>query len=760
MEEVHTQSDINENIELTKEGKSMTSQEMQQDVDKYKKLRVHYKQSLRGSTNLIKAGKFSEYGKVTKTEENIELLNEAFDKVSPLIYLTSEQRKGLRHAAFFISVAQPETPTNKIILYSGDKNKLVSGEYAAFILLKGEIHFFNNELNFQDMINTVCFFGYDGPIFKKRQHTVIVEPGSLLAVINPEDFISNLVPFSKFCTFISRNIIYKDKTLDALDQFKSFILTSIDSGPINMKQLVKLYTRIDSCLHTKALHKLDIDFSAWSYSLNRLPQDIFRTFVYILVNKPPKMLSLGKDIAEDIIPKVKINARTRDVFRYLHGKGMIIVRELETDVLDFLSNLCIHLIEAKKMRRLINSPLTISKLHEYQEDFEKSFEFINSLFENKMTAEDKKALFKVFGNKFGRYMIDLNLHYQDYYVTVSKLSVADKDPVEFWIQGIWSTVKELLKVSSSIDEIDDLVVDIIQGSKRTLLGCLSPYMYKNREEIIKWAQDNNIKTITKEFLNESDHLLAISYYYLKAFPEKKKEQIEMDKACGIVTLEEHYSTGVQVLIINPNRLDPNFVDPNIKFNKISNNHIILHIGYTFGAQSSQIIKPLIMLFGSKARSFNIIGKAGGLGGNRTEIMVANKIFYDKTHEMSNVNPGRIVLDELKTQTKTNIHFGPMLTVAGTIIQNYDLLYFYRNVMGCVGLEMEGFFFAKELENSIKLGLLKSDFITRCFYYISDLPLDPTQNLSMEEGNVSWDEGVCSMNAIQRFILNQIFSKDN
>ena len=71
--------------------------------------------------------------------------------------------------------------------------------------------------------------------------------------------------------------------------------------------------------------------------------------------------------------------------------------------------------------------------------------------------------------------------------------------------------------------------------------------------------------------------------------------------------------------------------------------------------------------------------------------------------------------------------------------------------------MEGYFFVREIESCIKHGILKKDFITRCFYYASDLPLDPNQNLSQEGGNVSWDEGIGSMNAIQRYILNQIFS---
>ena len=99
----------------------------------------------------------------------------------------------------------------------------------------------------------------------------------------------------------------------------------------------------------------------------------------------------------------------------------------------------------------------------------------------------------------------------------------------------------------------------------------------------------------------------------------------------------------------------------------------------------------------------------------------------------------------------------MLNVAGTILQNNDLLYFYKHVQGCIGLEMEGYFFAREIENCIKFKILRKDFVTRCFYYASDLPLDPEQNLAQEDGNVSWDEGVCSMNAIQRYVMGQIFS---
>ena len=97
----------------------------------------------------------------------------------------------------------------------------------------------------------------------------------------------------------------------------------------------------------------------------------------------------------------------------------------------------------------------------------------------------------------------------------------------------------------------------------------------------------------------------------------------------------------------------------------------------------------------------------------------------------------------------------MLTVAGTIVQNYDLLNFYKYINGCIGLEMEGYYFVKEIESHFKHNII-NDIVTRCYYYVSDLPLDPTQNLSQEGQAVSWEEGVGTMNAIQRNVLNLVF----
>lgn len=680
-----------------------------------------------------------------------DILDESFNKVHPLIYLNPEQRKNFKESIKF------EKFDRKCLLYSGMEGGYDPGEWACFILIEGEIHVFNNNLNFQDLISKITLFGYGGPIFKKRSSTVLVEKNTVLGIISREKFLENIIPFSKFATFLSRNIRYKDKTLDNLNIFKNFVLNSVDKGPINIENLLSHYYQINSCLHQKALSD-EIDISAWSYALNRLPECIIETYVFILLNKPPKMLSLSDDIAADRIPRMNTSARNRDIYKYLDGKNVIIVREMETDVLDFVTNMCIHITESRKLRNFITSPITLKNIHENKEDFEKTINVLMNTTGIHFKESEIKTLKGLFGNRLGDKLINICLNYQDVNLSIVKESTYENDPIENWIQNLWNVAKDLLNVNSSVDEIDDLIVDISQGSKKTLLNCISPHLYRNKEKILKWAEETNCQLKTKKFLNEIDKLVAYSYYYYLAFPEAAKERELMDIEHGIVTIEKTFSTGVKVLIINVNKLDPKYMDPNVNYNSKSKNHLIIHIGYTFGCQSHDIIKPLLMLFGSKSVSMNIIGKAGALQGERTDILVATKIFCDKNHDLSGIKYGNIDADDLRRVTKSNIHIGPMLTVAGTVLQNYDLLNYYKYVMGCIGLEMEGYYFAREVENSIKHGLIKEDFVTRCFYYTSDLPLDPNQNLSQEGGNVSWDEGIGSMNAIQRYILNEIFKK--
>lgn len=41
----------------------------------------------------------------------------------------------------------------------------------------------------------------------------------------------------------------------------------------------------------------EIDFAAWSYAINRLPSSVFETYIYILINKAPKLISSDENLS-------------------------------------------------------------------------------------------------------------------------------------------------------------------------------------------------------------------------------------------------------------------------------------------------------------------------------------------------------------------------------------------------------------------------------------------------------------------------------
>lgn len=693
--------------------------------------------------------KDSEKWEITKESKYLKILQDSFDEVYPLFYLNNEQRKYLQEKITITKF------NKKTLLYSNIPDLIDNCNDSCFLLLDGEIHIYNLKQTFIDLITEVTLFGYDGPIFNKRINSVIVEKDSVLGVLSREDFLKVLKPSSQFATFISRNIRYKDKVLDSLNSFRNFVLSSIDKGPIDLKNLIRLYKKVNPCLHLKC-NSPDIDIQAWIYALNRLPHNISETYIFVLINKPPQLMALSKELTQKLLPKMKSSARNRDIYKYLEGKSLIVVRDLETDVLDFVCNMCIYIIESMKITKKINSPLIIKQLNEASGNFKETIKILNSEGFD-ITPKDEEKLYKILGNNLSKVINSLCINHLDISLSIRKSSLSGKDPIELWTQHLWKVIKKTLGTNKWLTDIDDLVADIFQGSRRILLNCISPHLFLNKNKILEWAKKEKIELKTKKFTNELDKLVAYSYYYYQAFPEKEKEKREMNKQYGIEIVERTFGTSVHIIVINVNKLEK-FQEKNIdwgfKIKSASSNHIIVHIGYTFGNQSHDLIKPVLMLFGPKLRSFNLLGKCGGLVGKQSDVMISTMHFLSKTHDVVSVKGGDINNEELAEITGSNVHSGPFITVAGTILQNNELLKYYKVVMGCIGLDMEGYYYIREMENSIKHKLLSENLVMRCLYYVLDVPTDPNQILPKGNSDDYWEEGIGPMNAMERYLLQK------
>ena len=55
----------------------------------------------------------------------------------------------------------------------------------------------------------------------------------------------------------------------------------------------------------------------------------------------------------------------------------------------------------------------------------------------------------------------------------------------------------------------------------------------------------------------------------------------MNKEHGIIYIEKTFGTGVGLVLIDVNKLNPKYVDPEIHKKSRSKHKIILHIEYTF-----------------------------------------------------------------------------------------------------------------------------------------------------------------------------------
>jgi len=216
------------------------------------------------------------------------------------------------------------------------------------------------------------------------------------------------------------------------------------------------------------------------------------------------------------------------------------------------------------------------------------------------------------------------------------------------------------------------------------------------------------------------------------------------------------STGIEVEVIDLSKIRELAIDPLVPAWKGLKRTYIVNIDYAFGEQAEHIIHQLILLFGRNIKSVNFLGKAGSLVGKRGDILIPNAFIEQAQDQYMPVRLpapeeiaalGRLLGDR-------GIHEGAMLTVKGTLLQNRLMLNFYRNLWAVKGIEMEGVYYHRQVMESIQTGILDPALVSRFYYYVSDLPLDTSSNLSER---LKASEGIPPLYAITRQILTGILA---
>ncbi|NLP05224.1 hypothetical protein GX411_04680 [Candidatus Fermentibacteria bacterium] len=174
-------------------------------------------------------------------------------------------------------------------------------------------------------------------------------------------------------------------------------------------------------------------------------------------------------------------------------------------------------------------------------------------------------------------------------------------------------------------------------------------------------------------------------------------------------------------IVDMSRIDGSMADPRLGWNG-RREGVIVNMDYAFGEEGFFIFNEIMEALGGLIRSVFIVGKAGTLAGSRGDIMLPSFFVKQGSGEVYDIGNCLRPEDFAGLGDFEVITGGPMLTVAGTFLQNAEVLEYFRARWKALGVEMEGIPYAKAVRQAVLRGRLAEGVQTGIAYYASDAPL--------------------------------------
>lgn len=545
-----------------------------------------------------------------------------------------------------------------------------------------------------------------------------------------------------------RKIQLKRRVFDGIESFAQVVLgPTQQGGNLNFSAILQAYKNLKPALHQKMLERV-IDVDAWIYAVKRLPTNITSTYVFLMYSEIPTIY-LHKSI---ISRTMESSARRRPCFALGDGKNLILIREDFTDILDFVSLLCVHCVEAAKLRKRLAKPHVVSELLKYvaensspSETPEQQESVLSKL---QLSQHETAGLKRIWGNELLHRFWELVRNHEDFVLKLDSRPHYATDAQERWAEQIRSKVVAL----TGTHDLEDYTVDIVSSNTHSVVNCLCHVLQRERKTILDWGRAN-LPTLfaSPEFKVEDDLLYATAYQYEKKFPDFSLARFEELRQHGIERITFTEFTGIAVDVILLDKIQTT-IDSQLKRDTTAKKRLLINIDYAFGQQAESIMAALSLLFGRSIRSINVIGKAGGLEGNRGDVVIASEVVMQRNNDILPIANEGIDLKRIASQSGRPTRIGPVLTVNGTVIQDRPLLFFFKEFFNCTALEMEGSYYAQVIKKNREIGILKPNVAERFLYYISDLPLHPESNLSAA---MSAGEGIPPLYAVTRAILEQI-----
>jgi CRP-like cAMP-binding protein len=654
--------------------------------------------------------------------------------IVPFRYLESEKLRSLFEDSRVLSY-----PRGEILIRQGDPE---SDE--VFVLLSGSVEFVDATRAPPFRLNVVeagsyfgersCLLGSPRPFDARalEASTCLVIPGARFL-----ELLSVSRPFAQaFGTKLRDGM----GIFDAFDRFNAEVARAAALGHIEIRRLEEPYKALEPALHPLASDEGRIDWGALAYAVRRLPENVTRTFMFLLTDNLPTVYASP----ERLFPFVPTEARHRYVYEMMRGKDIVLVRDGLSDLVDFITCLCAFAVEARKIRYRLNHPDLILAIAGAEP---------GAGLEGMPFDEGEKAeLRSLWPGDASSRLREIVFHRQAYSADVRKqVNNYNGRLSELWASQVGEAARTLLGVSPS-DLPDELEVHLVSSNTHSVSNCLNPFFKDCATDVLRWAEGSGLRE--EGWDDELDEVYHFARAWLDEFPERKAELAESERGCGIHRLPETVTTGIQVQLIDLGAVKRESVLARASPLARSRRSLLVNIDYAFGEQAEEIMRSLLLLFGRNVRSINILGKAGALVGDRGDVL-APTAFVEQSNDAFQPLPGEDApaLRRLGAALPgRRVHAGPLLTVGGTLLQNRAMLQFYRRIWGCMGLEMEGTWYLRAVLEAEQLGLLRPGARRRFLYYVSDLPLRSGHRLSER---LSPREGIPPLYAITREILRDL-----
>jgi CRP-like cAMP-binding protein len=631
-----------------------------------------------------------------------------------------------------------------------------------FVLLSGSVESLDEGRNPPFRLNVIeagSYFGERSCLFgTPRLFATRTLEDSTCLVIPGRRFLEILAASRPFAQAFGTKLREGLGLFEAFDRFNAELARSAGLGHIEIRRLAELYKALEPALHPLASDESSIDWGALAYATRRLPENVTRSFVFLLTDNLPTVYASP----ELLFPFVPTEARHRFVYEMMSGKDIVLVRDGLSDLADFVTCLCAFAVEARKIRYRLNHPDLILDVSRPDPDASLGGGAGGVLERLPFSDRERAELRRIWPAGAEDRVRDIVFHRQAYSVDVRKqVNNYNGRLSELWASQVGEAAERLAGARPS-DFPEGLEVHLVSSNTHSVSNCLNPFFSRRGEDILAWGSSEGLRAELRaepraelrggrgSWAESSDEVYHLARPYLSAHPEARREMEEAEAECGIVRLPEAVTTGISVQLIDAAR-----ACRGLGAYSCPERSLIVNIDFAFGEQAEEIMRSLLLLFGRNVRSINVLGKAGALMGSRGDV-IAPTAFIEQSNDAFQPLPGEgpEAMERLRAALPGRaVLAGPLLTVGGTLLQNRAMLQFYRKIWGCIGLEMEGIWYLRAVLEAEELGVLRRGARRRFLYYVSDLPLEAGSNLSER---LSPHEGIPPLYAITREMLGGLF----